>query len=304
MKYFATIISILFFGYMARTQTVIPLYSGSIPNSIQTPDQETIDTTRQLIIGKVSRPTLTIYLPAPEKATGTGVVICPGGGYLYLAAAHEGYDVARRFNEMGIAAFVLKYRIPDTSTMILKEIGPLQDVQQAFTIIRKNAAEYGIDPNRLGLMGFSAGGHLASTGGTHFKRNYLPGTGHQNLRPDFMILVYPVISFTDSLAHKGSRDRLIGKNPTRQKIREFSNEMQVTKKTPPTFLVHAKDDKTVNYHNSVEFYDALKRKHVPAEIYLYEKGGHGFGMNNPTSKVKWMDKAYDWLKAQGWLEKK
>src|SRR5206468_6802609 len=145
-----------------------------------------------------------------------------------------------------------------------------------------------------GIMGFSAGGHLASTAGTHFQHAYIDNPNQTSLRPDFMILVYPVISFTDSIGHIGSRDQLLGKNPTPEKIREYSNELQVTPQTPPTFLVHAKSDDVVNVKNSIQFADALKKNGVPVEVYLYEQGGHGFGMNNKTSSVRWMDLVQQW----------
>jgi acetyl esterase/lipase len=287
-----------FFLSTTRAQTVIPLYPGEIPNSKPGPDLETSEYTGDsiLIIGKVSRPTLTIYLPPKEKATGAAVVICPGGGYWIVAAGHEGSDVAKRLNESGIAAFVLKYRIPDSSTMIHKEIGPLQDAQRAIQIVREHAAEWGLDEHRIGIMGFSAGGHLASTAGTHFKTSYIDNPKHINLRPDFMILIYPVISFTDRIGHIGSRDQLLGKHPAPEKIREFSNEMQVTDQTPPAFLAQAKDDDAVPFSNSVSFADSLKKHGVPEKVFLFEKGGHGFGLINKTSKVRWMDICLEWLK--------
>ena len=180
-----------------QTHTVIPLYRGEIPNARPTPDQEysRYEQGNVLIVSRVSRPTLTLYLPPKEKATGAAVIICPGGGYVNLAMGYEGEDVALRFNQSGIAAFVLKYRMPDDSTMFQKEIGPLQDAQRAIQVVRSNAREWGIDPRRIGIMGFSAGGHLASTAGTHFQKDYIPNPDHISLRPDFMILVYPVISF-------------------------------------------------------------------------------------------------------------
>ena len=249
-----------------------------------------------MIIGKISRPTLTIYLPPKEKATGAAVVICPGGGYWIVAARHEGTDVAKRLNESGIAAFVLKYRIPDSSTMINKEIGPLQDAQRAMQIVRGHAAEWGLDEHRIGIMGFSAGGHLASTAGTHFNTSYIDNSKHANLRPDFMILIYPVISFTDKIGHIGSRDQLLGKHPAPEKIREFSNEMQVTDQTPPAFLAQAKDDDAVPFSNSVSFADSLKKHGIPEKVFLFEKGGHGFGLINKTSRLRWMDICLEWLK--------
>jgi len=284
-------------------QTIIPLYEGKIPNAKNTIDEEKseINSDSILIISKVTRPTLTVYLPKKQSASGAAVIICPGGGYWIVAAGHEGADVAKPFNEMGIAAFVLKYRIPDDSTMLNKETGPLQDAQEAIMMVRRNAKKWHVNKNNIGIMGFSAGGHLASTAGTHFNRSYISDPGHISLRPDFMILIYPVISFTDSIGHIGSRDQLIGKNPSQEKIKEYSNELQVTKQTPPTFLVHAKDDDGVNVKNSMEFADALKKNDVPVEIYLYEKGGHGFGMHNKTSDVDWMEILQSWMREMKFL---
>ncbi|MFI5124709.1 MAG: alpha/beta hydrolase [Chitinophagales bacterium] len=280
-------------------QTVLPLYPDGIPNSKPAPDAETSEYNGDglLIISKISRPTLTVYLPPKEKMTGVAVVICPGGGYTVVAAGHEGADVAKRFNEAGIAAFVLKYRIPDDQTMINKEIGPLQDAQRAIEIVRSRAAEWGIDPHHVGIMGFSAGGHLASTAGTHFKKSYIDNPRRINLRPDFMLLIYPVISFTDKIGHIGSRDQLLGKNPSNEKIKAYSNELQVTDQTPPAFLVHAKDDPAVPYANSEAFASALKKHHVPVKVFLFEKGGHGFGMINKTSDIRWMDVCLAWMKS-------
>lgn len=287
----------------AGSQTVLPLYSDNIPNSIVTPDEETseINSDSILIIRNISRPALTVYVPPKEKATGAGVVICPGGGYGVAAAGHEGADVAKKFNEMGIAAFVLKYRMPSDKTMRNKEIGPLQDAQRALQLVREGAAAWGIEKDRVGIMGFSAGGHLASTVGTHFQKTYIDNPKGTNLRPDFMILVYPVISFYDSIEHMGSRTNLLGQNTIPEKIREYSNEQQVTPQTPPAFLVHAKDD-PVKVENSLVFADALKKNNVPVELYLYEKGGHGYGMYNKTSPVRWMDLVQQWMRKMAFIK--
>jgi acetyl esterase/lipase len=289
----------------AMAQKEIPLYKNKIPNAKQVSNQEKSEINNDgiLIISKITQPTISVFLPAAEKRNGTAVIIFPGGGYQIVAAGHEGYDVAKQFNEMGVTAFVVKYRIPDDATMVNKEIGPLQDAQRAIQYVREHAAKYKINTRRIGIMGFSAGGHLASTAGTHFKKSYIVNKKNTNLRPDFIILAYPVISFTDSIGHRGSRDHLLGEKPTIEKIKEYSNELQVTGETPPTFLMHAKDDDAVPVQNSILFYDALKKSNVPAEIFLYEKGGHGFGMNNKTSEIKWMDKVEEWMKKQGWLEK-
>jgi acetyl esterase/lipase len=286
----------------SRSQTVIPLYKDSIPNSKWTPDEETSEINKDsiLIISKISRPTLSIYLPPKEKRTGAAVVICPGGGYWIAAAGHEGADVAKKFNEMGIAAFVLKYRIPNEQTMVNKEIGPVQDAQRALQVVRENARKWGIKKDLIGIMGFSAGGHLASTAGTHFQNTYIDNPKGTSLRPDFMILVYPVISFSDSIGHKGSYENLLGKNATPEKIREYSNETQVTPQTPPTFLVHAKDD-GVKVENSLVFAEALKKNNVPVEMYLYESGGHGYGMINKSSPVRWMDLVQQWMRTMKFI---
>jgi acetyl esterase/lipase len=291
-------ILLLIFSFLSmQAQTVIPLYRDEIPNARPAPDREYswIERDSVLIVSRVSRPTLTIFLPPKEKATGTAVIICPGGGYTNLAMGYEGTDVALCFNRSGIAAFVLKYRIPDSSTMIHKEIGPLQDAQRAILVVRSRAGEWGIDPHRIGIMGFSAGGHLAATAGTHFQKDYVPNPDHVSLRPDFMMLIYPVISFRSPVAHSGSSNNLLGRFPTEEKITEFSNEEQVTDQTPPSFLVHAKDDDAVPYANSTWFAEACRKHHVPVEVYLYEKGGHGFGMINKTSHQLWMDLGIHWL---------
>ncbi len=283
-------------------QTTIPLYSNEIPNSKVAPDEELTEQRDGItIVSKISKPTLTIFLPAKGKANGTAVVICPGGGYGINAISHEGTDVAKKFNEMGVAAFVVKYRIPNDATMLNREIGPLQDVQQAIKTVRQRAKEWNVEVNRIGIMGFSAGGHLASTAGTHFDTAVIPEAGTISLRPDFMILIYPVISFNDKITHMGSRDNLIGKLPSAEKIIEYSNELQVTANTPPTFLVHASDDDAVKANNSIDFYESLLKYKVPAELHIYQKGGHGFGMNNKTTDDQWMDRCKNWMKASGLL---
>lgn len=269
---------------VAMSQNVIPLYEGAIPNA-------------KPGVRKSSEPTLGIFLPEKVKANGTALIVMPGGGYSSVVLKREGDDVAKFFNGWGITAFVLKYRLPNDTSMFEKQIGPLQDAQRAIQWVRLHAKEYNIDPLRVGIIGFSAGGHLASTLGTHYKKALIPNPQHINLRPDFMVLAYPVISLTDSLAHPGSRQKLLGDHPSEKLVRLYSNELQVTKHTPPTFLVHAKNDDKVPVANSTVFYEALRKKKVPAEIHLYEKGGHGFDLNNPTSPDKWTD----WLKV--WMGK-
>ncbi len=287
---------------LLMSQTIIPLYKDSIPNSKPSKDEEKSEQSNGiLIISKISRPTLSIYLPSKEKANGTAVIIVPGGGYWIVAAGHEGADFAKRFTDMGIAAFVVKYRIPNIETMINPEIAPLQDAQQAIKTVREGAKEWNIDPTKIGIMGFSAGGHLASTAGTHYNKVYINNPNHVSLRPDFMLLIYPVISFTDAIGHIGSRDNLIGKNPSQQKITEYSNELQVTGDTPPTFLVHASDDNVVNPENSIVFYQALIKNRVAAEMHIYEAGGHGFGLHLKNKNEQWMDQCKYWMQNHGWI---
>lgn len=293
-------------SFMSTTlfaQTTIDLYSQIIPNSKPSTNEEIAERNGILRVSKITKPTLTIFLATKEIANGTAVIIYPGGGYRINAIEHEGMDVAKKFNEMGISAFVLKYRIPNDATMEKKEVGPLQDAQQAIKIVRERASEWNIDPNRIGIMGFSAGGHLASTTGTHFNKSFIPNEPKTNLRPDFMILIYPVISFQDSIAHSGSREQLIGQHPSKDQIDYFSNELQITKETPPTFLVHATDDNVVKVENSVAFYSNLIKNKVPAELHIYQRGGHGFGLNNKTTSDNWMDRCKNWMSANGWMKK-
>lgn len=298
------LLALLLTNITMYSQFVLPLYEDSIPNSISTPDEEQSEISNGiLIISKISRPTLTVYLPPKEKATGTAVVICPGGGYWINASGHEGADVAKQFVEMGVAAILLKYRIPNDATMINREIGPLQDAQQAIKTTRDSAAAWGINPGRIGIMGFSAGGHLASTAGTHFTKSYIPNTSNTSLRPDFMLLIYPVISFQPSIRHSGSMEQLIGKTPTAAKMKEYSNELQVTAQTPPTFLVHSSDDDVVNPLNSLEFYKALLSKKVPAALHIYQAGGHGFGLVMKNNDDLWMERCRNWMQFNGWLGK-
>lgn len=279
-------------------QTVIPLYPGGIPNAVESENLEKADTRKTL--SKVSVPSLTVFLPK-EHANGTAVLICPGGGYAGLAIEHEGYRVAEEFNKIGVTAFVLKYRLPDDRIMKNKETGPLQDALQAMRILREKADIWKINPSKTGIMGFSAGGHLASSVGTKFN-SIIPGFNTQtNLRPDFMMLIYPVISFSDSLTHKGSRTNLVGINPSAEKIAAYSSERNVTPQTPPAFLVHAGNDTAVKVGNSIQFYEALLKQGVLAELHIYARGGHGFGLINPTTPDSWFEHCKNWMKANGWL---
>jgi pectinesterase len=282
-------------AFIQKTPQVIPLYKNGVPNSTGAADKEN-STFRDNVtrIAKVSNPTLTIFKPA--KPNGKAVIICPGGGYSILAFDKEGTKVAEEMNRWGITAFVLKYRLPDDTANIDKSLAPLQDAQQAIRLVRTNAKEWGVNKNQIGIMGFSAGGHVASTAATHFK--FVADANEKDttsVRPDFAILIYPVISFDSTITHKGSRNNLVGAKAAEKTINFFSNELQVDKDTPPSFLVHAGDDGAVPVENSLRYYQACIKNKVPAELHLYPKGGHGFGMNNKTTDDNWLERLKNWL---------
>ncbi|GAA4379546.1 alpha/beta hydrolase [Hymenobacter koreensis] len=287
----------------AQSHFTMPLYQGTVPNSKPSDVTETVVTlpnggTR---ISNVVQPTLTVFRAPPDKANGTGIIVCPGGGYVRLAIDNEGAGIAQRFNAMGVTVFMLKYRLPNDQSQPDKTIAPLLDVQQALRLVRQQAAQFGVNPARLGVMGFSAGGHLAATAGTHFAKPAGSPGSNASVRPDFLVLVYPLISFTDSLVHASSRTALLGAAPTLEQIRFYSGEQQVSAQTPPTFLVHAADDPTVKVQNSLRFYEACLRHGVSAEMHLYPKGGHGFGLHNKTTKDDWTGRLHNWFDSNGWL---
>jgi len=285
----------------SNAQEVIPLYPGDIPGAKPTPvnyvENTEVRANGTLSITKVSIPTLTVFEAPKDIATGTAVIICPGGGYAALAFSHEGTDVAKRFNAIGITAFVLKYRLPSEEIMVDKTYALLQDVEQAIYLVRKNAKKYNIKPGKIGIMGFSAGGHLASTLLVHYNDVKIADAGKISLKPNFAALIYPVISFEESV-HTGTMKNLLGPNPADSLKHYFSANKNVTKKTSPTFLVHAMDDKTVSVENSILLNKALKSKGIDTDIYLYEKGGHGFGLVNKTSDVDWFNLLSEWLKKE------
>ena len=289
--FFSLIFSIL---YMSKSAAqYLPLYKN-IPNYIDAINEEVITNDGILRIGKVSIPGYQYFRAANDTIKRPCVIICPGGGYGILAASHEGTDVATFFNTIGVNAIVLKYRIPSKAHQVNKSIAPLQDAQQAMYMARTNANEWGIDANKIGIMGFSAGGHLASTAATHYEDVKVTNPINTSYRPDFQILIYPVISFA-SYGHKGSRDNLIGPVISEDQVHYFSNEEHINKNSPPAFLVHAKDDGAVLVANSINYYKQLQENQVASELYLFEKGGHGFGMKNNTSEVFWPQLMEQWL---------
>jgi len=248
------------------------------------------------------QPAITIHLPAKGKENGTAVVICPGGGYGNLAMGHEGHDIAKWLNGMGITGVVLEYRM---SRGGYQHPIPLLDAQRALRTLRFRAKELNLDPNRIGILGFSAGGHLASTAGTHFEAGNTDAEDpieKMSCRPDFMILCYPVIAFGEPYTHKGSQRRLIGENPPEELVISLSNEKQVAADTPPTFLFHTDEDTSVPAQNSIMFYLALRKAGVPAELHVYRRGGHGRGLAQDIPGTSdWPDACKQWLAGMGLL---
>ena len=300
MKLLTSILLLLVSLHLAAQETS-PLYPADIPNSVPNRMKEIrIEKDGQFKgFRSISIPTLAVYLPEKSIATGAAVIICPGGGYITESYRLEGTNIAEAFQRRGIAAFILKYRLPSDSIMTDKSVGPLQDAQQAIKTVRQQAAQWGINPSKIGIMGFSAGGHLASTAGTHFNKSYIPNPENTSLRPDFLVLVYPVISMKEGLAHMGSRNNLLGKSPSDEQITLFSNDLQVNAQTPVTWLTHAGDDTVVPVENSIRFYQELIKNKVPAEMHLYPKGNHGFILN--MKPEDWMQPLFDWMKKSGFI---
>ncbi len=287
----------LFSSAVFAQQKPILLYPNGVPNSKKAPATY-VEKREGYSVSLVTDPTITPYFPAKDKATGTAIIIFPGGSYINLATGHEGEAIAQAFNAIGVTAFVVKYRLPSDQIMVDKTIGPLQDAERAIQMVRQRATEWGVNPNKVGIIGFSAGGHLASTLDTHFDKVVIENKDKISLRPDFAMLIYPVISF-GPYAHAFSRENLVGKNPSAEKLELYSNEKQVTANTPPTFLVHAEDDDVVPVQNSILFYNAMLQYKVKGELHIMQAGGHGFGLNNPKTKDKWFDWAANWLNENG-----
>ena len=274
----------------AQPTNSFPLWSGAVPGALGTADKDI--------------PTLTPYLPAPEKATGAAIVICPGGGYGGLAP-HEGADYARFLNEQGIAGFVLKYRLGSSG---YRHPVMLQDAARALRTVRARAGEWKLDPQRIGIMGSSAGGHLASTLVTHYdagKPDSADPIERQSSRPNLGVLCYAVISMGE-FAHKGSRKNLLGENPSPELMREVSNELHVTKDTPPCFIWHTWEDKGVAVENSLQFAAAMQKAAVPFDLHIYQQGGHGMGLGtrqwDPEKRHPWTQDLVFWLKVQGFVK--
>jgi acetyl esterase/lipase len=296
---FALALAIVIHSESQTPPRVIPLWQEGVPGAKPDAGAELSVDGR---VSNVQVPALT-YFPAPQGiSVGTAVIICPGGGYARLAFDKEGTDVAKRFNTIGVSAFVLKYRLLEYG-----HPAPLQDVLRAIRVVRSRAAEFGIKADRVGVMGFSAGGHVAAAAATSFDspagRTGSP-LDRTSARPDFAALIYPVITMKSPFVHGGSRDNLLGKNPSATLIDEWSVELHVTKNTPPVFLVHTEGDLTVPVENSLMFYQALRNATVPAELHLYAKGPHGFGLAEGLGTTSdWPKRFEEWIRANGWLAK-
>ncbi|NNL00877.1 MAG: alpha/beta hydrolase, partial [Eudoraea sp.] len=279
--------------------TILPLWpSDGVPNRIESDEKEIIEKGAIQRISLVQYPQIEVYLPSEANSTGKAMLIFPGGGYQILAYDWEGSDIAKYLNSKGIAGIVVKYRLPTSKSLENNQIVPLQDAQRAMRLTRYMAKNWNISDEKIGIIGFSAGGHLASTLGTHFEDEvykYVDGADLLSARPDFMALVYPVISFSDSSTHSGSKNALLGDEPDAANITYFSNELHVTENTPPTVLFHAADDEAVPPENSLLFFKALKEKGVPAELHIYPKGGHGFSLATKNRSLnRWTQHLYEW----------
>ena len=288
----------------AAEPAIVKLWPANPPGS--TPSADYVEQTslpegaKHPWYSRVTEPTLDVRLP--EKGNGTAVVICPGGGYTILAYDHEGVQVAEFFNRLGVAAIILKYRLPSDAIMENKSVGPLQDVQEAIRTVRRRAGEWKIDPNRIGVLGFSAGGHLAASATTLYDEPVYTPADSTSARPDFSILVYPVISLSTEVSHGGSRKNLLGDNPDPALETRFSLDQQVNADTPPTFLIHSVDDGAVPIENSLLFFNAARKHKVPVELHAYPTGGHGYGLGGREGTPKdWPDALEAWLRSNGWL---
>ena len=290
---FAIVLSLFSFlahNATAAEPTVQPLWpEGEVPGAKGTEAKDT--------------PKLTVHLPEKRSAKGTAVVICPGGGYRYVAIGHEGHEIARWLNTHGIAAFVLDYRHNGNG---YQHPIPLQDAQRAIRTVRAGAEKWKLNPKHIGIVGFSAGGHLASSAAVHFDAGDADADDaveRVSSRPDFAVLGYPVIAFDKPYSHRGSQANLLGENPSAELIEKMSTERQVTKNTPPTFLWHTGEDAGVMPENSVQFYLALRRAGVPAELHVYQHGRHGLGLATQVEGTKaWPGQCIDWLRGQGMLD--
>ncbi len=290
-----------FFLQSCLTQNfTIPLWDKQIPNYRLSDEVEQSSVFNgRLTYSRVPKPDISVYLTSGGNDNGQAVIICPGGGYVAEAYDWEGTEIAKWLNSKGIAAIVLKYRLPGSKSNIVKHLSPLMDAQRAIRLVRANAKKWNINPNQIGIMGFSAGGHLASSAGTHFDNglsNPSDSIEKVSCRPDFMALIYPVITFTDSSLHRGSRTNLLGEKPDTSLYRFFSSELQVSANTPPTFIFHTEDDQVVPVKNALLMYNALVKKNISAELHIFPHGNHGCSLALGNKELEqWTDLCIHWI---------
>ena len=299
-KLLIRLLIVSFLAPLMGQNQILPLWEGDPPNYIETGEVTIFDTADIVRVRNVQKPDIALFLPSKKNATGEAVVICPGGGYGILAYDWEGIDIARWLNSKGIAAFVLKYRLPGSKSNVIPYKSPLMDAKRAMRLVRYHAEKWNVDPGKVGVMGFSAGGHLASTLSTHFdagdpENNDL--VERESCRPDFSVLIYPVVTFTKEYTHVGSRENLLGKDLDPELVQHFSNELKVTELTPPAILIHSGDDQVVPVENSIVYYHALQKKEIISELHIYPNGGHGYSLAIGQGHLStWPDRVIEWIK--------
>lgn len=293
-------------GYACCCQPVVqemPLFEGRPPGTktLKVEEAKRYDPVVDSLVSRVTIPTLSMFKPGGTKQSHPAVIIVPGGGYHTLLIEREGRKMAKALNEKGITAFVLKYRLPSADDLDNRQVAPLMDLQQAIYLVKKNAAKWGVNPEAIGVMGFSAGGHLALMAGTHYDTSFVPSLPHRHFKPDFLILVNPVVSFLDSTAHRGSRDNLLGTNQNAPTRNFYSGEKNVRKGMPAVFLAHALNDQVVKVENTLNLFNALRGQGVISEMHIYAKGDHGF-LNDTPPRDEWLNSCFYWMKSMGWLK--